>query len=310
MRTFRCSLVKIVSDVQPCTVRQVFYQAVVRGIVEKTEREYGRVQEQLVWLREQGLVPWEHIVDSTRTLRRPDTWADPAAALESAAKHYRKAIWTDAEVIPEVWLEKEALVGVIWEVTDEWDVGLYTSRGYASLPFLYEAASTIARRWKQHGKTTAIYHLGDFDPSGRDAARAIRERLARFVYQMAFPGQREMDYLAELSGGGASVEDILEAAEEVFTFTEIAVTPPQIAEMGLPLRPTKQESRTKGFVAKYGNVGSVELDAIHPDYLRDLVRSAIEQHMPVEKVEALRIVEAEEQQGLRVLAREWAKGAA
>jgi hypothetical protein len=302
MRSFRDALVEIVTEIKPCTVRQIFYQTVVRGLVEKNEREYGRVQEALVWLREAGEIPWNHIVDSTRTLRRPDTWADPAAALESAARHYRKAIWADSEVVPEVWLEKEALVGVIWDVTDEWDVGLYTSRGYASLPFVHDAAATIATRWEKHGKATAIYHLGDFDPSGRDAARAIRERLARFVREMVF----EDDLLLYGEQLDVDIEDVLADVEEIFTFTELAVTPRQIQLHRLPLRPTKTtDTRARRFAAEHGDVGgSVELDAMHPDVLRALVRSAIGQHMPAEQVEALRVVEAEEREGLKLLARQ------
>ncbi len=277
-RAFYDELVAIVTEIEPCTVRQVYYQAVVRNIIEKTEREYDRVQVALVKLREAGEIPWEHIVDSTRWVRKLDSWDDPAAAAEEAARVYRKSVWREAEVVPEIWLEKDALAGVVFDVTSEWDVGLYTARGYASLPFLYTSAGTIVARWKQHRKTTAIFHLGDFDPSGRDAARAIRERL------FAFCGPY----------GGA------------FSFTELAVTPEQIETLDLPLRPTKKgDSRARAFVEKYGDGGSVELDAIHPDRLRALVSTAIEQHMPRQQLEVLRVVEAEERKHFAT----WAKAA-
>ena len=45
------AILDIVEEIRPCTVRQVFYQAVVRGFVDKTEKDYSRVQRMLVQLR-------------------------------------------------------------------------------------------------------------------------------------------------------------------------------------------------------------------------------------------------------------------
>ena len=48
------ALEAIVDEISPCSVRQVYYQAVVRGLVEKTEAAYGKVQRALVILRRDG----------------------------------------------------------------------------------------------------------------------------------------------------------------------------------------------------------------------------------------------------------------
>ena len=40
----REALFDIVAEQQPMTVRQVFYQATVRGVIEKTEAGYAKVQ--------------------------------------------------------------------------------------------------------------------------------------------------------------------------------------------------------------------------------------------------------------------------
>jgi len=42
-----------------------------------------------------------------------------------------------------IWLEKDALAGVIYPVTDLYDVPLMVARGYASLSFLHGAAEYI-----------------------------------------------------------------------------------------------------------------------------------------------------------------------
>jgi hypothetical protein len=137
------------------------------------------------------------------------------------------------------------------------------ARGYASLSFLHEAAEYIAGL----DVPAYIYHLGDYDPSGQDAARAIDESL------------REMAPDAEIH------------------FERLAVTPGQIAHWRLPTRPTKEtDSRSKGFGAV-----SVELDAIPPGRLRALVQVAIEDHLPSEQYEILKIAEQSEQRQINGL---------
>ncbi len=66
---------------------------------------------------------------------------------------------------------------MIYEVTEEWDVPLMPTRGYASLSFLHSAAMAIA----QQGKPAFLYYLGDFDPSGVDIPRAVLRELHRQV---------------------------------------------------------------------------------------------------------------------------------
>jgi hypothetical protein len=58
----------------------------------------------------------------------------------------------------------------------------------------------------------------------------------------------------------------------------------------LPTRPIKaSDSRSKGF-----SDISVELDAIPPDRLRELVTIAIDRHLPARQLQILKIAEAEE----------------
>jgi hypothetical protein len=74
------------------------------------------------------------------------------------------------------------------------------------------------------------------------------------------------------------------------TFERVAVTPEQIAAWHLPTRPTKQsDSRAKSF----GEV-SVELDAIEPNQLRELLQAAIETHLPPDQFAILKAAEADE----------------
>ena len=249
----REALLDIIDDGKPMTVRQVFYQATVRGLVEKAESGYGKVQNDLTLMRRDGVLPYDWLADNTRWQRKPQTFDSVEQALRETAAFYRKSLWTDADSYVEIWLEKDALSGVILPITSMYDVPLMVARGYASLSFLYNAADYI----NTLTVPTYIYHLGDFDPSGVNAGEKIEETL------------REMAPDAEIY------------------FERLAVTEEQIDAWNLPTRPTKKsDTRSKSF----GDI-SVELDAIEPNRLRQIVQEAIEQHLPHEQYAVLKAAE-------------------
>ena len=238
------------------TVRQVYYQATVRGIIDKTEVGYTKVQTDLVQMRKTGILPYSWLADNTRWQRKPNTHNSIQDALDETARFYRKALWNDVNAYVEVWLEKDALSGVVYPVTSKYDVPLMVARGYASLSFLHNAAEYI----KSLDCPVFIYHLGDYDPSGVNAGEKIEQTL------------REMAPAANI------------------TFQRIGVTKFQIEALDLPTRPTKKsDTRSKGF----GDI-SVELDAIDPGTLRAIVETAIEDHLPPDQFNVLKAAEESE----------------
>jgi hypothetical protein len=140
----RVRLFEIVAEMRPMTVRQVFYQASVRGLVEKSEAGYNKVQTDLVLMRRAGDLPYGWLADSTRWQRKPRTFNGVEEALQETARLYRKSLWAETDCYVEIWLEKDALAGVVDPVTWMFDVPLMVSRGYASLSFLHAAAEQIA----------------------------------------------------------------------------------------------------------------------------------------------------------------------
>lgn len=255
------ALVAIVDEIRPCTVRQVFYQATVRGVIEKSEAGYAKVQTLLAAMRRNGVMPYDWLVDNTRWQRKSRSYGSPAEALAECAQFYRKDLWRSADCYVEIWLEKDALSGVLLPVTGEYDVPLMVARGYSSLSFLYTAAEYIATL----DVPAVIYHLGDFDPSGVNAGEKIEQTL------------REMAPNAEIH------------------FSRLAVNYDQIDAWNLPTRPTKSsDSRAK----RFGYSESVELDAIHPERLRQLVADGILKHLPARELEVLKIAERSEQKFL------------
>jgi hypothetical protein len=261
------ALREIVDQFRPVTVRQVFYQAVNRALVPKSETKgYRVVQRRLVTLRESGSIPHGDIVDGTRYVHGYRRYHDLDEFTTYAAGLYRKDYWSTSEVNVEVWLEKDALKGVlIPTVANECGLGLHVTRGFASITYLQEAAEDIER----DGRPTYVYVLTDFDPSGVSIAEKVGE---------------------ELTGRAPYSEIIVE---------RLAVDREQIDRWNLPTRPTKtSDTRAAKFRQVHGT-DSVELDAIPPDELRNLVRNAIDSHMEPWRLRQFRMVEQEERETLR-----------
>jgi hypothetical protein len=261
------ALIEIVEEFNPVTVRQVFYQAVNRGLVPKSETKgYRVVQRRLVVLRAAWEVPHGAIVDGTRYVHGHRRYNDLDEFTTYAAGLYRKDYWANSEVNVEVWLEKDALKGVlIPTVVNECGLGLHVTRGFASITYLQEAAEQI----EADGRPTYVYVLTDFDPSGVVIAEKIEEELTE----------------------RAPLSDI--------TVERLAVNRQQIERWNLPTRPTKtSDTRARRFRQVHGT-DSVELDAIPPDELRRLVKDAIDSHMEPWRLQQFRMVEREERQTLK-----------
>jgi hypothetical protein len=257
----RAAIYEVLAEANPQTVRQVFYALTVRGVIKKAEGEYQRtVIRLLTEMREAGQIPFEWIADNTRWMRKPRTYTGLDACLKNTSRFYRRDLWAAMPVYVEVWCEKDALAGVLLEETEPYDVPLMVAKGYASVTFLWGAARAIEAR----GKPAHIYHFGDLDPSGVDAARDIEAKLRRY------------------------------APEAEIHFSRPAVTREQVEAWNLPSRPTKTtDTRAKKFVGT-----SVELDAIPVQKLRDLARECIEQHVDQEQLAILRVAETSERETL------------
>jgi len=223
------------------TVRQVFYRLVSSGSIEKTEAEYRAITRILGLMRRDGRIGFDAIADNTRWAHKPPSYPNLGAAVRHAVRTYRRCRWDDQPAYVEVWLQKDALPGVLYEMTAPYDVPLIVTRGYPSITFLNDAAETIARQ----GKPAFLFYFGDFDPSSVDVTRTVED------------GIREFAPDAEVS------------------LKRVAVTEDQISRWELPSRPTRMSDAR----AKDWDGGSVEVDAIPPKTLRGLVEDCIRRHI-------------------------------
>jgi hypothetical protein len=163
------------------TLRQLYYQFVARDIIPNTQASYKNLGSVVNDARLAGLIDWMTIVDRTRELRALPHWNDPSDIVEACGRQFNLDTWRDQPYRPEVWIEKDALVGVFERVCNELDVPLLSCRGYTSQSEMWAAGQRLLRYRKQK-QTPIIFHFGDHDPSGKDMSRDIADRLELFTH--------------------------------------------------------------------------------------------------------------------------------
>ncbi len=207
MTALRQSIYDLAKEFQPLTVRQLFYRAVATYLIDKSQKAYNEVIVRLVGLmREEGQLPFEWIVDNTRWMRKPRTYGSLQGMLYHSQQTYRRAIWNDQDAYVEIWCESDSIAGVLYDVTEEYDVPLMPCSGQPSKSFLHSAAENIA----QQEKPCFLYYFGDYDKAGMD----ISKRIAR-------------DFERYLPSGCQ------------WHFERVALNEDQIREFSLPTRPPK-----------------------------------------------------------------------
>ena len=224
------------------TLRQLYYQLVSRDIIPNKVEEYAKLSSLLVKGRMAGYVDWDAIEDRIRVPKLPYWAFDVPDAISDMIRSYRRDRLGDQDTYIEVWVEKDALSGVLSRITTKYHVRLMVNRGYSSATAMHDASVRINRQTEE-GKQAYILYLGDHDPSGMDMVRDITDRLAGF-------------------GSEVTVE-------------HIGLTDEQITRYNPPPNPAKvSDPRAKDYIAKYGAT-SWEVDALKPEILNNLVETGI-----------------------------------
>ncbi len=257
---------RVIADYQrqgyKLTLRQLYYQFVAKDLLpdswidreynlkqglpedtKNTMKNYKHLGDIINDGRLAGLIDWNAIEDRTRNLQSHSSWASPHSIVRACADQYTVDLWAEQSTHVEVWIEKEALVGVIEGVCTELQVPYFACRGYTSQSEMWEAAQRLKRHEKSR-HDTVIIHLGDHDPSGLDMTRDIQDRL-------------------QLFGSTVNVD-------------RIALTWDQIEQYNPPPNPAKTtDARYASYQEQYGD-DSWELDALEPRILSDLIRTAVQ----------------------------------
>lgn len=223
------------------TLRQLYYQFVARGMIENTMRSYKNLGGVINDGRLAGLIDWSSIMDRTRNLQKLTDWNSPRDIVSACAQQFRYDKWNNQPYRIEVWVEKEALVGVVARICDEWQVPYFACRGYVSQSEQWRSSQRFIDNYR--GQKILVLHLGDHDPSGIDMTRDNTDRLDMF---------------------GA-----------IFRLDRLALNMDQIEHYSPPPNPTKiTDSRAKDYIARFGHE-SWELDALEPSVISNLIEHEI-----------------------------------
>jgi hypothetical protein len=235
------------------TLRQIYYRLVSKYGYPNTKAAYKGLSRQLVKAREAGEVDDSRIEDRSRKAQGHGDYGWDSteefiqhyiAEFKECPQYFTKEVWKDQPVHVILALEKDALSRIFVDVAGGYRVKVYATKGYGSYTFLKDLAAELDSE-----KHNIILYFGDYDPSGRDIERDLKDRIERYSYG------------------------------EEFTVKRIALTKAQISEYDLPPMPEDAETLAKlrrdSRTATYGMQFAVELDAIEPDELQRLIRDAI-----------------------------------
>jgi hypothetical protein len=255
---------------QPITGRGIGYKLFSRGLIPSMETaEMQRVYRLLREAREEGYIPWEWIVDETRSLERVSTWADPEAYARTVARAYRRDFWTQQPHRVQVWSEKGTVRGVLRPVLDEYAVGFNVMHGFGSATVLHDAAED------DDGRDLIMLYVGDYDPSG--------------MYMSEADLPRRLD-----NYGGYHI-----------TVRRIALTREQVRDLpSFPATDKRKDKRYKWFVANHGH-RCWELDAMDPNDLRSCVEREIRKWIEPTAWQRCEMVNRAEQHSLKTILKNW-----
>ena len=256
------AIIAFAEEQKPVTIRGIYYHLTTLGLVDKTDAGYQKVARACKLLRLENKLPWAFIADNTRWSRKPRSETSMENALRNTAQYYRRDFMYHQKFEIEVWLEKDALSGVFFTVTQDYDIPLMVSRGFSSLTFLHAAAENFENSQRKG----VIFIFTDYDAAGMTIEKEIREKMHQFAPNTAVEIER------------------------------VGLTKTQVENLSLPTRTPKKNDVKKGFDF------CCELDAVPPNTLREWVRDAIHTRVDLVELQRLRNIESAERESLMTLA--------
>jgi hypothetical protein len=268
------------------TLRQLYYQLVSKDLIANNEKSYKRIGSIVSRARLGGILDWDAVEDRVRVPKMPPEFDSLDHLVETAFASYRLPRLKGQDTYVELWVEKDALAGVLAPIANKYHIALMVNRGYSSTSAMKEAGDRLRAKCVEIGTNVAhVLYLGDFDPSGEDMVRDVGDRLRLFANE----GVEEDNYERECMIEGIVHIDV----------TKIALTMPQIKKHQPPPNPAKlTDSRAREFVAKHGKQ-SWEVDALPPRALKHLIELELDSLIDMDKVQKIKDKEEADKKMLR-----------
>lgn len=255
---------------QPITGRGIGYKLFVQGLIPSmSTNDMQRVYRLLKLARENGTIPWEWIVDETRSLERVATWANPEEYAECVARPYRRDFWDQQPHRVQVWSEKGTVRGVLKPVLDHFAIGFMPVHGFSSATTAYDVSQD------DDGRPLIILYVGDYDPSGL------------YMSEVDLPARFE-----KYDG------DHIQLRRVALTREHVAGLP------SFPAADKRKDPRHNWFIANYGHE-CWELDAMDPRDLRDVVSLAIQELIEPNAWARCETINKAEQESLQDIISQW-----
>lgn len=270
------------------TLRQLYYQLVSRDVVPNKVSEYDKLSVLLREGRMGGVVDWNAIEDRLRIPKSPASWDTPADVLKSAAAQFQMPRMKEQETYLEVWVEKDALSGVLSRVTRPYHIPILVNRGYSSASAMYDAfmrfsLATSSLDSRGGAKRIKVLYLGDFDPSGIDMVRDIEQRIREFFigyvggFEKWVVGDSKRPNLHRFPELWRKL--CIEKLGVDFEVISVALTRDQIDQYQPPPNPAKRtDTRFAKFEDAHGST-SWEVDALPPEVLNQILTDEIEAYI-------------------------------
>jgi hypothetical protein len=271
-------MISILQVIQPASVRATCYQLFVRKIIQSMAKSVTNgVGVQLLYARENDIIPWEWIVDETRKLEGNPGWDNKEKFKLAALHSYRLNRWVTQPIRVEVWSEKGTVRGTLMPVFLKYGINFRVMHGFSSGTVLHD----VVILQQQTGVPLIVLYVGDFDPSGR------------YMVEVDLPNRLRRLWEQNKVSGSFNI-----------TIVPVALTKKDCKM--LPSFPAKRsDTRFKWFVERYG-YKAWELDALSPAILRRRVEQAIlRQHIDWEGWARIDKCEEAEQASLENVLGEW-----
>jgi hypothetical protein len=282
----------ILEEIQPASVRATCYQLFVRGLIDGMDKlNTNRVGSLLTRAREEGVIPWEWIVQEGRAIEGVPTWDDPADFAQWVQGLYARNKWACQPVRVIVVSEKGTVRGTLAPILDAFAVEFLPVGGYASATRVRELAEL------RQDKPLRLLYLGDHDPSGRGMSDLdLPRRLVRYASED--PADKDWSAAEVAHYAAAWGLDVRRIALTVADCADLG------EDLGFPASDKDDDPRYAWFTDVHGP-WCWELDAMNPTVLRERVAGAIQAEIDLGQWERYVAAERLERASIEAAVRTW-----
>jgi len=250
--------------------RQYAYRAEAAGLITKKYFKY--TNSILTKLREQKILPWNAVLDSSREFNPYSVVLseDSEEYVNSLMKSFKNfpnrfdlPRWQYQSIVPVIFTEKEGLIQYFEMVTDQRAVSIYAQKGQVGKSHLHEVVFPWMMKWAGKGKTIRMVYLGDCDDEGFQIPVTLLQTITKWA-----DGSPQFD-IHDLYP--RSLSKVYHEGS-ILTFERLALTPEQVENLAL----RKDPINPKSTIARKFVSFKCELEAIEPNILRSMIEATID----------------------------------